>query len=69
MSKVNVKINSKDGTYTIEVNGVEGSKCEEITEALTRHNEVVDQQFTEEYEVPEELPDYIADPCEGGEDE
>jgi len=63
MSQVTVKINPKDGTSTFEVNGVEGTKCEEITEALTRHNEEVDKQFTEEYYVPDELPDRI-DICE-----
>ena len=37
MAKVIVKINPKTGTSTFEVNGVEGSKCEEVTEALVRN--------------------------------
>ena len=68
MARVIVKINPKDGTSTFEVNGVEGGKCEEITEALTRHNEEVDKQYTEEYYVPDTLPDYITDPCRGEEE-
>ncbi len=69
MSQVTVKINPKDGTSTFEVNGVEGTKCEEITEALTRHNEEVDKQYTEEYHIPDTMPDYVTDPMEGGEEE
>ena len=69
MAKVTVKINPKDGTSTFEVNGVEGTKCEEITQALVRNNEVLDQQYTEEWHVPDTLPDYITNPCEGEGDE
>lgn len=65
MAKVIVKINPKTGESTYEVNGVEGSKCEEITEAITRSNDEVDKQYTEEYHVPDTMPDYITDPMEG----
>lgn len=67
MAKVTVKINPKDGTTIFEVNGAQGTKCEEITEALTRYNDEVEKQYTEEYQVPDTLPDYITDPT-GGEE-
>ena len=68
MAQVIFKCNSKTGESTFEVNGVEGSKCEDITAALVRNNEEIDKQYTEEYEAPEELPDYITNPMEGTEE-
>ena len=62
MAKVTVIIDPKSGTAQYEVNGVVGTKCEEITSALERNNDVVQKQFTEEHDVPETLPDYITNP-------
>ena len=59
MAKVIVKINPETQEVTYEVEGVIGSKCTEITNALITTNEEVETQFTSEYCVPEELPDYI----------
>lgn len=64
MPKVTVQIDPKTQELTLEVNGVKGGKCTDITAALLADNEVVDQQYTEEYCVPEELPDYITDQTE-----
>jgi hypothetical protein len=65
MAKVTVQIDPNTQEVTIEVNGVKGGKCTDITAALLQNNEVVDQQYTEEYHTPEELPDYITDQTEG----
>ena len=59
--RVIIKINPKTGERTIEVDGVEGRSCEEITEALERGNEVQAKQYTEEYDIPDLLPQYIED--------
>ena len=69
MATVIFKHNTKTGESTFEVNGVEGSACEDITAALTRHNDEVDKQYTEEYHIPDTLPDYVTDPMEGEEGE
>ena len=61
MPKVTVQIDPKTQEMILEVDGVKGGKCTDITAALVANNEVVDQQFTEEHHVPEELPDYITD--------
>jgi hypothetical protein len=59
--KVIVVINPKNGTMEFEVEGVLGGKCAEITEALVQSNEHVETQYTQEYEIPDVLPDYIND--------
>ena len=61
MAKVTVTIDPKTGNATFEVNGVLGEKCEDITAALTRNKEVLEQQLTEEYYTPDVLPDYITE--------
>jgi hypothetical protein len=61
MPKVTVKINPADGTSKYEVEGVQGGACEDLTKALMQNNEVLEHQYTEEYCVPEELPDYVED--------
>jgi len=65
MAKVIVKINPKDGTYTVDVNGIQGTKCENITDALIRGNEEVERQYNEEWHTPDVLPDYITNPEDG----
>ena len=59
MAKVIVKINPETQEVTYEVDGVMGSKCTDITAALVANNDEVQTQYTAEYCVPEELPDYI----------
>lgn len=61
MAKVIVRVDPRDGTVSYEVNGVKGEKCEEITSALTRDNEELDKHYTEEYYVPETIPDEISE--------
>ena len=60
--KVTVVINPKNGEMTLEVEGVAGSKCTDITAALVQSNDKVDSQYTSEFEVPDVLPDYINTP-------
>tara|TARA_Y100000310_G_scaffold320359_1_gene376729 strand:+ start:1066 stop:1266 length:201 start_codon:yes stop_codon:yes gene_type:complete len=59
MAKVIVKVNPSTQEVTYEVEGVMGTKCTDITKALVATNDEVDTQYTAEYCVPEELPDYI----------
>lgn len=59
MAKVTVKINPRNQEVTYEVEGVMGGKCTDITKLLLQDNEEVDTQYTAEYCVPEQLPDYI----------
>lgn len=47
-----------DGTFTIEVNGIQGTSCETLTEALIRNSgEIEERVFTEEYS--QDLPEWI----------
>lgn len=64
MAKVFVTINPKDGTRKYEVQGMVGGGCEDLTKALMQNNEVLDHQYTEEYCVPDTLPDYVEDVAE-----
>lgn len=66
--KVTVIINPKTSEVQFEVNGVIGTKCEDITAALERDNEVLDKQYTEEYDTQQEMPDYVYNPMEGSEE-
>jgi Protein of unknown function (DUF2997) len=59
MAKVHVTIDPKTGTASFEVEGVAGGKCTDITNALTAGKQILDQQYTSEYCMPEVLPDYI----------
>ncbi len=69
MAKVTVTINPKDGTAKYDIEGVQGGACEDLTKALMQNNEVLDHQYTEEYCVPEELPDYELDALPPAEEE
>lgn len=62
MEQVTIRINKKDASFEVEVNGVQGSGCEDITAALTQNNEVLESQVTAEYHEEEELPDYVHTP-------
>ena len=59
MGKVTVKINPANQEVTFETEGIAGAKCTDITEALRANNEEIETQYTSEYCMPEELPDYI----------
>lgn len=60
MSKqVVVVIDPNTSEMEFEVKGVQGGKCTDITEVLTQSNETLDVQHTEEYNVPDVLPEYI----------
>lgn len=59
MGKVIVQINPQTQEVTYEVQGVMGTKCTDLTKALLAENEEVETQYTSEYCVPEELPDYL----------
>lgn len=63
--KVTVTIDPKTNEVKYEVEGVMGGSCTDITEALLKGNEHMDTQFTEEYCVPEELPDYVQEELDG----
>lgn len=58
MAKVVVKFDKKTGDFEVEVNGIPGVRCKDITELLTQGLEVVEEQETEEMYISE-LPDYI----------
>lgn len=54
---IKIKI-TEDGNAEIEVNGIKGSSCEEITSQLIQSlGEAEETQYTEEYDA--ELPDYV----------
>lgn len=59
MPRVTVKINPKNQEKRYEVEGIPGTSCEEITKQLIEQHEVLEQQHTEEYYCPENLPEYI----------
>lgn len=61
MAKVNVTIDPKTGERTYAVEGMVGGGCEDLTKALMANNQVLDHQYTEEYCVPDHLPDYVED--------
>ena len=66
--RVEVIINPKTGEATYHVSGVEGASCEDVTRAVVQANEVVDSEKTDEFDTPEQLPDYINSPVEGTEE-
>ena len=57
--KVEVVIDPATGEVEYGVEGVQGGKCTDITQVLTQSNQTVESQHTHEYDVPDELPDYI----------
>jgi hypothetical protein len=63
--QVTVVINPKSGEMTLEVNGVSGGSCTDITAQLVKANEQKEQTLTAEYSTPDVLPDYIHDHNEG----
>ena len=59
MGKVIIQINPQTQEVTWETKGVKGTKCTDLTKALLADSEEVETQYTSEYCVPEELPDYL----------
>lgn len=49
----------QDGTFTIEVNGVQGANCETLTEALIRNSGEVEERVYNESYHDDQLPDYV----------
>lgn len=61
MAEVIAKINPKTGERTYEIQGVTGESCSDITSLLIENNEQLDHQYTEDYCVPDVLPEYAED--------
>jgi hypothetical protein len=59
--KVTAIIDPKTNEVSYEVEGIQGTSCKDITEAIIQSNQQLDGQHTHEYEVPDVLPDYIND--------
>ena len=59
MAQVIVKINKRTGNLDIEVNGIKGSSCTDITDFLTQNMEVTKNEKTQEFWEVSELPEYI----------
>lgn len=57
--KLHAIINPKTGEAEFEVEGLAGKRCTSITEALQAGHEVQDEQYTEEYYEPQEMPQWI----------
>ena len=65
MAQVTVIIDPKTGEREYQVEGIQGTKCTDITEVLVAANDHVETKYTEEYAEQQELPDYINDMSEG----
>lgn len=62
MSKrVHIAINPKTGQVEFEVEGVTGSGCTDITQALVKGHLVQDERLTEDFYVPQTEPAYVED--------
>lgn len=59
MANIIVCIDPKSGETTFEVNGIKGSGCTAITDALAAGREVEDEGVTEDMHYREALPDYV----------
>ena len=54
--RVEIIINPATGEIEFEVNGVRGTSCTDITKLLSKGSEILQEQLTQEYYTPEELP-------------
>jgi len=61
MAKVFLTIDPKTGQEKWEVEGIGGVACEDITRAIQQTSEVVEKQYTHEYQLPEYLPEYLSE--------
>lgn len=59
--RLHIIINPKTGVVEYEVEGVMGGACTDITNALTKGHQVQEEQLTEEFYSPSELPAYNSD--------
>jgi hypothetical protein len=59
MVKIHAIINKKTGQAEFEVEGMPGTRCTDITKLLQQGHEVLEEQYTEEYHVPTEMPAYV----------
>lgn len=59
--EIHIAINPKTGQMEIEINGVTGTGCTDITDLLSKGHQVQDSRLTEEYYVPSEEPAYIGE--------
>ena len=57
--KVLLEINPKTGTYTIEVEGAHGTKCTDITNAITQGKKVLNQELKASYFETADMPNYL----------
>ena len=56
MRKINIKIDPKTHQISYDLEGFSGTSCTDISEALTRGDEVKEQSLKAEYHNPESLP-------------
>ena len=61
MITLHVVIDKKTGQATFEVEGEAGTKCTDLTTALQKGHDVLDERYTEEYQVFSENPAYVED--------
>lgn len=61
MKKVHIIIDPKTSEVQYEVEGVIGGACTDITSALTKGHEVLQERLTEDYFVAQESPAYVED--------
>lgn len=59
MAKVIIKINKKTSNLDIEVDGIKGSQCTDITDFLAQNMEVTKEEKKSEYFEVSELPEYV----------
>lgn len=59
MAQVIVTINKRTGNLDIEIDGIKGSSCTDITDFLTQNMEVTKEEKKSDYFSIEELPEYI----------
>ena len=61
MVKLHVVIDPKTGRVEYEIEGIAGGKCTDLTKVMQAGHEVEEEQLTEEYYTPSEMPAYIED--------
>jgi hypothetical protein len=59
--KVIVEIDPSTGKVSYEVEGAEGTKCTDITNALTSGKKLLKQELKQEFGERSECPDYVND--------
>jgi hypothetical protein len=59
MKRLHGCINPKTGLVEFEVEGVMGGACTDITNALAKGQQVLEERLTEDFFVPNESPNYI----------